>query len=233
MKTITKGWLKKRTNAEVDEKAMKEVDKSRATPEEFLSIIEEHPSSSRWIQCILLKADSEFAELLLEAGADPDSINSSFQQTALHDAVKDRKMELIGQLIDHGADVNKKNCFGRVPLHTAATYNYDDIVSTLISAGARLEVSDEKGDTPIHAASVNGSKEVVKMLIDNGASIHSRGYMDMTPFLGAAWLRRVECMKVLIEAGSFVDVENVNGAGWKVLAKDNSIISEVEEYLTN
>lgn len=231
MKTITKGWLKKRTNAGIDERAIEKADTNRATPEEFLSIIEDHPSCSRWTQCLLLKADSEFVELFLEAGADPDAINSSFGQTALYDAVKEGQLELINQLIEYGANVNKQNCFGWTPLHSAASSDYDDIVSTLISAGARIEIADEKRNTPLNSAAANGSPDAVKLLIDEGASIHSRGYLDMTPFLSASWLRRVDCMKILIEAGSFIDVEDVNGRSWKALAKDDSVIKEIKTFM--
>ncbi len=231
MKKITKGWLKKRISNDLDEKVIKEFDKDSATPEEFLELIKEHPSKSRWVNCILMKADNQFAELLLEAGADPDSRESSELCPPLYYAVRDRRLNLIDLLIEYGADLNYQNNFGWTPLHIAAFKSHRDLVNLLIDEGARVELQDEKGNTPLNVAAGNDSPECMEELIDSGASVHSRGYMNLTPFLKSVYLTNYECAKVAIDAGGFVDVEDMIGRGWKTLCTDDELIRKIDKYI--
>lgn len=231
MKTITKGWLKKRIYNDIDEKAIKKFDRDSATAEEFLELINEHPSRSRWVHCIIMKADNQFAELLLEAGADPDSRESSELCPPLYYAVRDRRLNLIDLLIEYGADLNYQNNFGWAPLHVAAFKGHRDLVKRLVNEGARVELQDEKSNTPLNVASGNGSPECMEELINAGASIHSRGYMNLTPFLKAAYLSNYECVKIAVDAGGFVDVEDKIGRGWKDLCTDDELIRKIDKYI--
>ena len=60
--------------------------------------------------------------------------------------------QMILLCIEHGADVNANNNWGRQAIHTAAFYGYDELMKILIDAGANINATDNNGNTPSHDA---------------------------------------------------------------------------------
>ncbi len=58
-------------------------------------------------------------KLLLDAGARVDASDSSYHNTAMHTAVNFLKKDAVKFLLEAGADINKKNRWGRTPLGEA------------------------------------------------------------------------------------------------------------------
>lgn len=67
----------------------------------------------------------------------------------LHNAIKDKNIELIQFLLLLGADVNKKDAQGQTPLHTACKNNEDKIVEILLQYGAYFDQKDSNNKTPL------------------------------------------------------------------------------------
>ncbi|PYI14649.1 ankyrin [Aspergillus violaceofuscus CBS 115571] len=109
-------------------------------------------------------------------------------ETALHEAIRYKRLDLLRYLIARGFDVNQKgpDAYGAIcltPLHFAAVGNSAEAVDILLSAGADATVDDASTDgsstrgifstgedkgphTPFLAAAVWGSDAVVQRLID-------------------------------------------------------------------
>lgn len=90
------------------------------------------------------------AKLLLKSGADPDETNQvDDSHTPLIYAIKRHDHELVRDLIDHGADVNKANAHGWTPLMYATALcdkdpkNLFKIISLLLYADANPGITND------------------------------------------------------------------------------------------
>ncbi len=61
--------------------------------------------------------------------------------------------QLVAILVEHGANVNVKDDFGRTPLHRAAQYGHKNGVIALLKAEADPTLKDNKGVTATGRAS--------------------------------------------------------------------------------
>jgi ankyrin repeat protein len=108
----------------------------------------------------------EAAGLLLGAGADVDaadvagvtSLMAVFRFNYDHDAgfagstyyptdISPEERQTIRLLLDHGADVNRRDVAGRTAAHYAASHLNSSGFELLIAVGADLSVRDENGQT--------------------------------------------------------------------------------------
>lgn len=62
-----------------------------------------------------------------------------FNRNALHYAAE-RSLELVRTLVEHGADIDKRDQTGHTPLHWAAYVNRFEIVRFLLEQGANPNV---------------------------------------------------------------------------------------------
>jgi hypothetical protein len=71
-------------------------------------------------------------------------------------------------LLEHGADVQRRDESGRRPLHYAAGVGAA-AVEMLVSGGAAVNAQDDDGTTPLHVAVERGSVTAVEALLRVGA----------------------------------------------------------------
>jgi len=69
--------------------------------------------------------------LLLNVGADPNLLTRARKETALHVAVREKKVEIVELLLERGADPNIADKYGETPLDLAIDRNYQKIVELL------------------------------------------------------------------------------------------------------
>lgn len=79
----------------------------------------------------------------------------------------DRRI-MMALLLEHGADVQRRDESGRTPLHYAAGVGAA-AVEMLVSRGAAVNAQDKDGTTPLHAAVDRGSVTAVEALLRAGA----------------------------------------------------------------
>jgi len=132
----------------------------------------------------------EEAELLLQAGADPNAENRR-GATPLHYCCDPRpragpwsreaQTKMIRLLVEHGADLDRPDRGGATPLHRAVRARSPGAVRQLVELGARLDSRLKKGgSSPLHlavqstgaegtAGATNEQLEIIAILLQGGA----------------------------------------------------------------
>lgn len=86
--------------------------------------------------------------VLVAAGAEIDAPDS-MGMSALHQAAKEGRNEVVTELLRNSASVFAKDKKGRTPLHYAAiSQRSDAVIETLLAAGAPVSARDDEGLTP-------------------------------------------------------------------------------------
>jgi Ankyrin repeats (3 copies)/Ankyrin repeat len=107
----------------------------------------------------------EIVNLLLNAGADPNSARNHRWGTPLHYAADgyvispawhaNRQVKTIRRLLQAGADINAQDKNGASPLHRAVRTRCSAAVACLLKARANPTLKNNPGSTPFHLAVQN------------------------------------------------------------------------------
>ena len=199
----------------------------------------------------------ELAAALLEAGADPNDQRSGF--TALHTITWVRKpghgdggdpapqgsgnmssLELVRELVAHGADVNARlesgrsgpgrlSLVGATPFLQAATTADAALMRTLVELGADPLLPNADNCTPLMAAAGVGTRgeaagtepevlEAVQLLLELGADVNAVDDNGETAVHGAAYKNVPKVVQFLADKGAKIDIWNrKNKWGWTPL----------------
>lgn len=110
---------------------------------------------------------------LLKADADTEAIGSDVTSLVL--AVWEGHEEVVGLLLEHGADVHVRDSEGQQPLHIAAVLGHLGMVKQLLSYGADIDAKDAQGRSPTFQAAHNGHMSVSDLLEEKRAGIGKGG----------------------------------------------------------
>ena len=100
----------------------------------------------------------DLARQALQDGANISSTNDEFyNQTALHCATQflAGHPAMVELLVEHGADVNARNCHNNTPMHEAAYWGYSTTVAKLLQLGADAFALNAINLTPLLNAEGN------------------------------------------------------------------------------
>jgi type 1 glutamine amidotransferase len=123
-------------------------------------------TSRRPLEQAVLRNKTEIALLLLESGADPNSVDAS-RRTPLHLAVERNNPAVAAALLKAGAKPNERDKDGWTPLHHAAAKNQLATAKAILAGGAEAMTLSELGGTPLHEAAASGGAEIIRLLLDH------------------------------------------------------------------
>lgn len=108
--------------------------------------------------------------LLLSRGAEAAARASHMVEcvTPLHCAAMSGDATVLGDLLDHGADVDETDRLRYTALHHAAQGGHIEAVRALIDAGAAPNLRGSEGSTPLLMAWAQGHTEVARLLAEAG-----------------------------------------------------------------
>ena len=94
----------------------------------------------------------------------PVDISDDIGTTALMNAARSNRTDVVRYLLANRAKVNQQNCSGNTALHNASLNNNTDVISVLLQHGASRYIKNKYGNTPIDYARGLGYKEAVDLL---------------------------------------------------------------------
>lgn len=170
--------------------------------------------------------NKQMVNLLLDNGANIDSIGTFTQSTPLTAAILGNKPGMVKLLLDKGADPNlTPSAIGFPPISHAigaSYYNYGyvmepgtpmpileinvdtDVLELIVKAGTNLEASANNVPTPLMIASHLNKRDAMEILIASGAKVNKSWY-DETALSFAAYQNHRKAMEFLIKKGADVN----------------------------
>jgi hypothetical protein len=101
-------------------------------------------------------------------------------RVSLHAAALQGNIDVIGQHIKAGSDLNEKDMYGSTPLIIAVTFDKTEVARALIEAGADMTITNNEGSNPLHLAAFFCRTEIVEALLKNGADKNLRNNSGST-----------------------------------------------------
>ena len=148
-------------------------------------------------------ADVRAVQNLLEADPEQASAVEVDGTSALHWAVHNDDVEVVGLLVSAGADVNAANRYGVGPLQAACTSGNPQIVGLLVDAGADANAALPAGETVVMTCARTGSVAALERLIRGGADVNAaEHWRGQTALMWAAAGGHAESVALLLDHGA-------------------------------
>jgi ankyrin repeat protein len=117
---------------------------------------------------------------LLSVGADVNTKDHS--RTPLHWACDKGHVQVVIELLQHGAVIEAKDNEGYTPLHEACISGHVVVGNELLSCGANIEATSDEGNTPLHVAAMwRDNLAIVKALLAAGADCRAANNSGKRP----------------------------------------------------
>ena len=94
--------------------------------------------------------------------------------TPLMRAALDGDTESVKELINQGADINRRDDDGRTALMFAVINRHYETMKLLLEHGADVNATSKQGGTALMGAAMDGELSMVQALLDKGADLDAR-----------------------------------------------------------
>jgi ankyrin repeat protein len=132
--------------------------------------------------------------------------------TALHQAVRYDRLEVVNLLLAAGADVKAATRYKITPLSLACSNGSPQMIARLLEAGADPESTSGEGQTALMSAALSGKPEAVKLLLARGAKVNGQEPVrGQTALMWAAAEGNTGAVEMLIEFGADVKAKSRSG----------------------
>ena len=146
----------------------------------------------------------------LNSGSDPD-VTWPDGMTGLHVASQNASLPISQVLIQHKADVNRRNKDGRTPLHLACLTDNIEYIKYLIGQGTDVHTEDNQGLPPILLAAKYGCENALLVLSEK-SSVNLKTKDGETALHLATSQCHTGCVRLLCEKGADVNATTTDGS---------------------
>lgn len=152
---------------------------------------------------------AEIANLLIGCDADIHSVCTTREWTPLHAGCDNP--EVVGILLQHGADVNKSSPSG-TPFAMAARYNQHEAVKLMLrSKNLPVNLTTEASREVLIEAVIAGRREVVRHMLEAGADVNLTDE-DNCPLISMAMAHTDEdMMRTILEFRPDIEIQDSDG----------------------
>lgn len=157
-----------------------------------------------------LHSETEIVTLLLQAGANVDTVDVGGQTSLLH-AARNRAFDMVELLVSSGADVNARGDNGETALIQCATPEGADAVRTLLANGADVRTACNQGRSAIHLAASCGAVDQLKMLAQAAGDLTCTDDRGRTALMYAVSRSQIPTAEFLIGTGADVNATDASG----------------------
>lgn len=183
------------------------------------------------------RGNKKIAEILLDNGADPDSMNQAFLKAASHG-----HLDVLRLLLDRGVKIDQIKSQALLeathPAHPIRDDILTEVINFLLSLGADVNIKDEIGWTPLlHAVLGNSEPAILRTLLASGADVNARcecpGYSDggWSALMLAAQDQSSEIIKILLSTGADINARNNKEQTALILAAQDQNSETIEILL--
>jgi hypothetical protein len=129
-------------------------------------------------------------------------------------------VDVLGQLVDLGADVDVVSSRGMTAVMIAAENGHQEAVSFLLARGTDVLASDVLEGTPsVSFAARQGHFECIKVLVDEGeAHVDQKDALGRTALMEAALNGHERCVRLLIRRGADPNLKAEDGQNVAMMA---------------
>ncbi len=159
-----------------------------------------------WLIKVARKEQKKSIEILMALGVDANALSSDGKKTPLIVAAEKNNVKMARLFIEHGAELNRTNKYGRTALHTAVMHNSLKAADFLLSQqGININAVDYTQSMPIHYIQ---SYEMASLLINRKARINFKNKKGLPPIFFSPDKRT---MQLFISKGAKLDVPTDGG----------------------
>ncbi|KAF2499355.1 ankyrin, partial [Lophium mytilinum] len=165
------------------------------------------------LHCAAKTGHIKSMQALLQGGVNPN-IKDAMGGPPIHRAVDENELAAVDFVLQHKANCNYTDNWGRNILHAAALTARTQILRLLLVTCKDLNVNAQgnDGETPLHDAVRGDHYWTAKTLLEFGARTDVLNKSGRTPGLGwAAALGNLEACKRLVKAGAPIQLKSTNG----------------------
>ncbi len=141
-------------------------------------------------------SNKEVVALLLRRGA---AVNKESKDIPFNTALRRAtNIDIVEDLIEHGADVNFMGRLGNTTLSWLSLLGNTQVIEILLDRGANVNLPDNRGGfTPLMNAAKRGDKKLVTLFLDRGADINASTSFGATALTFATKRYDMEIMELL------------------------------------
>lgn len=146
--------------------------------------------------------DSAIEAAKTDSSIDLDAVDPTIGRTPLHYASSQGHASIVKNLLNAGADVNRRDQYGRTPIQLAAMYGHAAIARAILAHQADVNVTDRWGKSPLDSAESGGHYKIAVLLLQSGAVPSSKDSHLHAVLCAAAAYGYSEVVLKLIRAGA-------------------------------
>eukprot|EP00210_Caulerpa_lentillifera_P009480 g9040.t1 len=141
-------------------------------------------------------------DLLLEYGLELDA-REFVHTNPLEAATMCGSTSMLNKCLNHGADIDVQNYYGKSALYVATDETLPDFVDILLARGANPNLQEtELKWAALHKAAFHGNAAIVELLLKANAEVDLLTSDGDTPLHVAAWKGHAHIAKLLLDAGA-------------------------------
>jgi ankyrin repeat protein len=182
------------------------------------AFIEKHPDAPRMrqdgktaLQEAVARGHVMAADILLDAGADPNAFSNDKKDSVLMTAAQYDRVALLGRLLHKGGHFFQQLADGTTLMMRAARYDSPGVLAALYKRGHVATALDKNGDAALHLAARHDAAAAIAALAEGGEDINRKNAAGDTALVVAVKARQLKAVAALLDKNADYKLADKNG----------------------